>query len=94
MKKKSNYEKPYQPCGMNLPDCFALDGQGRCTALEDTAFSCSRCPFYKTTDQFVAERAASLQHLKDTGRDDLIEKYHLETKNTGKKNGVRTDARI
>ena len=91
MKKHNKRDKPYPPCGMGLPDCFALDGQGRCTALEDTAFRCGRCPFCKTTDQVVAERAASLQYLKDAGRDDLIETYHMEPKTRGKKNEVMLD---
>lgn len=92
MKRHNQRDKPYPTCGMGEPDCFALDLKGRCTVLENTDFRCSRCPFYKTVDQFVAERISPFQHLRDIGRDDLIMKYyHMNTQNTGRKKGGKTD---
>lgn len=36
-------------------DCFALDGYGRCHALQDTTFK-GDCPFYKTAKQHEREQ--------------------------------------
>jgi len=86
MKRHNQRDKPYPTCGMGVRDCFALDLKGRCTVLENTDFRCSRCPFYKTVDQFVAERLSAFRHVKNIGRDDLIMKYyHMNTRNTGRK---------
>lgn len=69
-------------CGMEWGDCFALNGNGRCEALEDTDFRRGTCPFYKPVDQEMMECAASLEQLKEGGREDLVKKYGMEKQKT------------
>lgn len=57
------------------PDCHANEGNV-CMALRDTRFGNSfcggNCPFYKTTEQYVADRKKALQQLMKSGNSSLI----------------------
>lgn len=68
------------PCCMDVADCFARNENGKCTCLADMDFGGRACPFYKGAEQNEQERETALQQLRKLGRDDLIEKYHLEQK--------------
>lgn len=47
-------------------DCFAYNQSGhQCNALVNT--SCEQCRFYKTKEQQEADKARSLQRLKERG---------------------------
>lgn len=47
-------------------DCFGCD-RGRCHVLVDNDFGERECPFFKTTDQYQADRRASRERLKAIG---------------------------
>ena len=84
MKRQSRQNTPKPPCSMPQPDCFARNGRGRCTALENTDFHDKACPFYKTTEQEAADRATALERLEALGREDLIALYRVKKSPGGK----------
>jgi len=53
--------------------CFACRTD-HCQVLQE-AIRDRPCPFYKTDFQLEEGRMEARQHLKDIGRDDLIEQY-------------------
>lgn len=61
------------PICASHPDCFA-NIKERCTALSVVDESMP-CPFYKSAEKNMAQAKQCYQHLKDTGRSDLISKY-------------------
>ena len=55
-------------------NCFACTN-GRCCILTDNDFGDRECPFFKNWDQCKVEQKTGLEHLIQTGRTDLIDKY-------------------
>ncbi len=74
--------KPMPPCPKAKCDCFSLNGQGRCKALDDTDFDGKPCPFYKSAAKADADYEAAYDRLVDQGRFDLIQKYHVDSPDT------------
>lgn len=61
-------------------DCFANSEGWKCDILEARTKH-QECPFFKTVAQARKDREEAVQHLRNIGRYDLIEKYnvhHLE----------------
>lgn len=67
-KKKPNCTHPRD-------DCFA-NKNGLCRILEDSDFGGKVCPFFKTREQGDAERHDCMEHLVQSGKSDMIDKYY------------------
>lgn len=63
-------------CSMQTTDC-AASHNGFCTALSSAAFGGKQCPFYRSRKDQAAENKKCLEQLRERGRVDLIEKYHI-----------------
>lgn len=48
----------FPSCPGDYPNCFAR-WKDRCQLLRSTNFGDRECPFYKSTDQFIAEERAT-----------------------------------
>ena len=70
---------PMQRCwqGEKRDDCFARTRMGNCTALEDTAYACGACPFYKPRETVDMECRMTYNRLLRLERVDLIRKYKI-----------------
>lgn len=63
-------------CSMKTNDCAACH-DSFCTALHDTYFGSKPCPFYRSKKEQSAANQKCLEQLRERGRFDLIEKYHI-----------------
>lgn len=70
---------PMQRCwqGEERDDCFARTRVGNCMALEDTAYPCGACPFYKPQKTVDLECAWAYDRLIRLERVDMISKYSI-----------------
>ena len=58
--------------------CAMRNSSGNCTALTESDFGGKPCPFYKTEGQDAADYESAYNRLLETGREDLIRKYHVK----------------
>ncbi len=63
-------------CSVKTNDC-AASHNGFCAALSDTDFGGKKCPFYRSGKDQAAVNKKCLEQLRERGRVDLIEKYHI-----------------
>ena len=48
--------KGYAICTQRREDCFAYTKDGKCQCLRDGDFGDKPCPFFKTTEQYMADQ--------------------------------------
>ena len=58
-------------------ECFASDGVQKCKILVSPTRPDKPCPFFKTCDQYEADKARAHGKLVAMGRDDLIKKFEM-----------------
>jgi hypothetical protein len=61
------------------PDCFANKCGTMCSILTES-IKRKACPFYKTQEQYEADKKTAHDRLEEMGRYDLIDQYELNPK--------------
>ena len=80
MSKKTENREDCPVCRFGLRNCRAY-GNGSCMALESLDPKWTRCPFYKSEEQYEAEDKKVLARLREKRMTGRLERYRKEKVN-------------